>query len=145
VAVAGTTGFVSARTASTLRQEIADKNELTAQIADLQRSRGDLLDFLHSISQRENFDFVDKNVSDEEWRQTVSNIENLPSGQPKKTVYGAILVGWQHIPLSLKNVGIAKGGVDSANFWKRVFGIVGIEITVNSTERVSDGMKRLFS
>jgi len=143
--LAVTTGFVSARTAATLKQQLAEKNDLSAQIAALQRSRGDLLDFLHGVSQRENLHFVDKNVSDEDWRAAVSTIEKLPPGQRKKTIYGAILLAWQNIPLNLKNTGVANGGVDSANFWRRVFRSVGIEIETHSSERVSDAMKRLFS
>lgn len=138
------TAFLSTRTAATLKQQLAEKEALTRQVRDLQISRGELLDFMHSVSRKENLHFIDQNVSDTDWQRIVLTIDQLPAGQRKTTIYGAILLAWQNISLSLQNKGLLNGGVDSANFWKRVFASTGIEVSQRGSERVSEAMKRQF-
>jgi hypothetical protein len=93
------TGFVSARTASVVRQQVEQEQTLKQEIGDLQASRGELLEFLHNISQQENLRFIDKNVSSELWSQSVRSIEALRAGKRKTAVYGAILLAWHDISL----------------------------------------------
>ncbi len=135
-------GFTSFTAASGLQRQMAEKDRLRKEVTALQRSRDDALAFLSEISRKENIRLINPNVK-ESWSEVVAGIAALKPGQRKKAVYGALLLAWKEIPLGFQGHDLSTG-VDSPGFFRHAFDSVGLSISRQPGQRLSDAIEQQF-
>ena len=117
-----------------------EANNIKHKIHKLESTQQSLLDFLVSVTDRNNVSILGVNV---DWEEIKRQLNSLPSGKRKNAILNAILLAWKDIPFSMGQEGV-RIGFDSPRFLRYVLKTVGLEVKTRRGEPLSVTLMNRF-
>src|SRR5262249_46316589 len=124
-----------------LLSEIAELSVTQASIlAELSVTQASILDALASVNPLGTQRSI---AAEEDWKDAIETIKNLPAGQRKKALFVATVLAWKKIPFRLGGKSLTTG-IDSTNFVKYVLLKAGVDVPDVPGVRPSEVMMERF-
>lgn len=117
-----------------------EAEKIKHQVEELDSTQQSLLDFLVSVTDKNNVSILGPDV---DWKEVKWQLNSLPSGKRKNAILNAILLAWKDIPFSMGQEGI-KTGFDSPRFLRYVLNTVGLEVKTKRGEPLSVTLMNRF-
>lgn len=117
-----------------------EANQIQSKIQSLKYTQNSLLDFLVSVTGKDNINILDPSVN---WDNVKRQIDELPAGKRKNAILNAMLLAWKDIPFTMAQENVTTG-FDSPRFIRYVLRTVGIDVEIVGGERLSDTLMKTF-
>lgn len=117
-----------------------EANQIQSKIQSLKYTQNSLLDFLVSVTGKDNINILDPLVN---WDNVKRQIDELPAGKRKNAILNAMLLAWKDIPFTMAQENVTTG-FDSPRFLRYVLRTVGIDVEIVRRERLSDTLMKTF-